>query len=128
MHHILTNTVYVGHWQYNVRSAGTGELKPASEIVEIATPTIVEQDLFDRVQARLVANNPKVTAPRVVTGPILLTGPAKCAHCGGGMTQRTGTSSTGRIYAYYTCASRAQKGPTACRGNTTGWLSWMIWF
>ena len=34
------------------------------------------------------------------------------------MTQRTGTSSTGRIYAYYTCASRAQKGPTACRGNT----------
>jgi Recombinase len=67
-HHILTNTVYVGHWQYNVGSAKTGELKPASEIVEIATPTIVEQDLFDRVQARLVANNPKVTAPRVVTG------------------------------------------------------------
>lgn len=117
-HHILTNTVYVGRWRYNVRSARTGERKPASEIVEIATPTIVEQDLFDRVQARLVANNPKVTAPRVVTGPILLTGLAKCAHCGGGMTQRTGTSSTGRIYAYYTCASRAQKGPTACRGNT----------
>ena len=117
-HHILTNTVYVGRWRYNVRSARTGECKPASEIVEIATPTIVEQDLFDRVQARLVANNPKVTAPRVVTGPILLTGLAKCAHCGGGMTQRTGTSSTGRIYAYYTCASRAQKGPTACRGNT----------
>ena len=84
MHHILTNTVYLGHWQYNVRSARTGELKPASEIVEIATPAIVEQDLFDRVQARLVANNPKVTAPRVVTGPILLTGLAKCAHCGGG--------------------------------------------
>ena len=118
MHHILTNTVYVGRWRYNFRSARTGEHKPASEIVEIATPAIVEQDLFDRVQARLVANNPKVTAPRVVTGPILLTGLAKCAHCGGGMTQRTGTSSTGRIYAYYTCASRAQKGPTACRGNT----------
>ena len=118
VHHILTNTVYVGRWQYNVRSARTGERKPAAEIVEIATPAIVEQDLFDRVQARLVANNPKVTPPRVVTGPILLTGLAKCAHCGGGMTQRTGTSSTGRVYAYYTCAGRAQKGPTACRGNT----------
>src|SRR5262249_2367555 len=34
------------------------------------------------------------------------------------LTQQTGTSSTGRVYAYYTCASRAQKGPTACRGNT----------
>jgi hypothetical protein len=119
LHHILTNTVYVGRWQYNnVRSARTGELKPASEIVEIATPAIVDQDLFDRVQARLVANNPKVTAPCVVTGPILLTGLAKRAHCGGGMTQRTGTSGTGRVYAYYTCASRAQTGPTACRGNT----------
>ena len=65
-----------------------------------------------------MANNPKVTAPRVVTGPILLTGLAKCAHCGGGMTQRTGTSSTGLVYAYSACASRAPKGPTACRGNT----------
>ncbi|WP_292617915.1 MULTISPECIES: recombinase family protein [unclassified Nitrobacter] len=118
LHHILTNTVYIGRWRYNVRSARTGELKPVSEIVEITTPVIVEQDLFDRVQVRLVANNPKVTAPRVVTGPILLTGLARCAHCGGGMTQRTGTSSTGRVYAYYACASRAQKGPTACRGNT----------
>jgi len=37
-HHIPTNTVYVGRWQYNVRSAKTGERKPTSEIVEIATP------------------------------------------------------------------------------------------
>ena len=117
-HHILTNTVYVGRWQYNVRSAKTRELKPTSEIVEIATPAIIDQSLFDRVQAKLAANNSRVTPPRVVTGPILLTGLAKCAHCGGGMTQRTGTSCTGRVYAYYTCASRAQKGPTACRGNT----------
>ncbi len=51
-HHILTNTVYVGRWRYNVRSARTGERKPASEIVEIATPAIVDQDLFDRVGER----------------------------------------------------------------------------
>lgn len=40
MHHILTNTVYVGRWQYNVRPARTGEPKSASEIVAIAPPPL----------------------------------------------------------------------------------------
>src|SRR5690606_22146311 len=79
---------------------------------------IIDENLFDRVQVKLAANNPKVTAPRVVNGPILLTGLATCAHCGGGMTQRTGTSASGKVYAYYACASRAQKGATACKGNS----------
>ena len=34
------------------------------------------------------------------------------------MPQRTGTSRSGRVYAYYKCAGRAQKRPEACRGNT----------
>lgn len=118
LHLILTNTAYVGRWKYNVRSAKTGEKKLESEIVEIAIPAIIDQSLFDQVQAKLAANNPKVTPPRVVNGPILLTGLATCEHCGGGMTQRTGTSRTGKVYAYYTCASRAQKGATVCKGNS----------
>ena len=31
-------------------------------------------------------------------------------HSGGGITQQTGTSSTGRVYAYYTSASRQALG------------------
>ena len=118
IHFLLTNTAYIGRWKYNVRSSKTRERKPEHEIVEVAIPEIIDQDLFDRVQAKLAANNPKMTPPRVVNGPILLTGLATCAHCGGGMTQRTGTSSTGKVYSYYTCASRAQKGAAACRGNS----------
>ncbi len=118
VHLILTNTAYVGRWKYNVRSAKTGEKKPESEVVEIAIPPIINEPLFDRVQAKLAANNPKVTPPRVVNGPILLTGLATCGHCGGGMTQRTGTSRSGKLYCYYACASRAQKGSTACKGNS----------
>lgn len=34
------------------------------------------------------------------------------------MTQRTGTSRSGKVYSYYACASRAQKGTTACKGNS----------
>ena len=57
--------------------------------------------------------NPKKTPPRVVTGPILLTGVAICAGCGSGMTLRTGKFNR---YRYYACAGRAQKGPTKCEG------------
>src|SRR5690606_1494814 len=65
--------------------------------------------------ARLKARSPKATPPRVVSGPILLTGLATCASCGGGMTLRTGKS--GR-YRYYTCAACAQKGKSACQGRS----------
>ena len=71
--------------------------------------------LFDAVQATLRARNPKIMPPRVVTGPILLTGIATCASCGGGMTLRTGKS--GR-YRYYTCATCAQQGKSACKGRS----------
>ncbi|KAB0678556.1 recombinase family protein [Aureimonas leprariae] len=118
LHHILTNTVYVGRWRYNVRNKATGEKRGEDEIVTIAVPRIVEDAAFEAVQAKLAANNPRVSPVRIASGPILLTGLATCSHCGGGMTQRTGTSRSGRVYAYYNCASRAQRGPTACRGNS----------
>ena len=57
----------------------------------------------------------QVMQPRVVTGPTLFTGLARCADCGGGMTLRTGKS--GR-YRYYTCASRMNEGATSCKGRS----------
>jgi len=59
-----------------------------------------------------------MTSVKANAGPILLTGLAVCANCGAGMTQRTGTSKNGRVYTYYTCGSRTQKGKTACPGNS----------
>src|SRR5499427_2870773 len=58
---------------------------------------------------------PAMTAPRVVSGPTLLTGICFCAFCGGAMTLRTGKS--GR-YRYYTCCTKARQGPTGCPGRT----------
>lgn len=83
--------------------------------ITIGVEPIIEPALFDAVQSALKARNPRVTAPRVVTGPILLTGLATCASCGGGMTLRTGKS--GR-YRYYTCATCAQRGKSACKGRS----------
>lgn len=83
-----------------------------ADLVTVPVDPIIEIALFDAVQARLKSSNTKQTPPRVVTGPILLTGLATCASCGGGMTLRTGKS--GR-YRYSTCA---QQGKSACPGRS----------
>jgi site-specific DNA recombinase len=118
VHKLLTNTVYIGRWKFNQASSKTGERKAYDEVVEIPVPAIIEPDAFERVQRQLHARSPKKQAPRVTTGPILLTGLAVCATCRGGMTLRTGTSKGGRVYRYYTCSNCATKGKTACKGRS----------
>jgi site-specific DNA recombinase len=117
VHGILTNTCYVtGKWPYGRRNSKSGTLHDPSTIVEIDVPAIIPQSLFDRAKAKLAQNNPKVTAPRIVNGPVLLTGLATCASCGSGMT-RTGTARGHRSYSYYTCAGCHQKGKSVCKGR-----------
>jgi site-specific DNA recombinase len=96
----------------------TRDKKPDGEVVEIAVPAIVGPHVFEQVQRQLHSRSPKVVAPRVTIGPILLTGLAVCASCGGGMMLRTGTSKNRRVYCYYTCSSCATKGKTVCRGRS----------
>jgi site-specific DNA recombinase len=59
--------------------------------------------------------SPAVTAPRIVSGPTLLTGICFCADSGRAMALRTGKS--GR-YRYYTCSTKARQGETGCMGRT----------
>ncbi len=113
LHRILTRRTYIGEHQFNKRSKAK-ELKPAEEIVTVAVPPLIDLETFDGVQKRLQANNPKVTPPRVVSGPNLLTGICYCGNCGGAMTLRTGKS--GR-YRYYACSIRARQGETGCKGR-----------
>lgn len=115
LHKLLTNPVYKGEAHFNRTDSKTRTAKPAAEHVVVPVGPIIDAAIFDAVQAQLKARNPKVAPPRVVTGPILLTGLATCATCGGGMTIRTGKS--GR-YRYYVCAATAQKGKDACPGRS----------
>jgi site-specific DNA recombinase len=118
VHKILTNTAYKGQWRFNRTSSRTGERKPDDEVVTVAVPVIIQPDVFEQVQRQLHARSPRVVAPRTTTGPILLTGLAVCATCGGGMTLRTGTSRSGTVHRYYTCSTCARKGKTACKGRS----------
>ena len=118
VHALLRNPVYAGRLRFNVKDSRTYRLKGASEHIYCEAPAIIGHELFDRVQALLKSRNPHVNAPRVVTGPILLTGLAVCASCGGSMTLRAGTSRSGEVYRYYSCNSFIKKGKTACQGRS----------
>jgi site-specific DNA recombinase len=118
LHKMLTNTVYVGRWRFNLTSSKTRTRKADEEVVEIPVPAIIELDTFEQVQRQLHARSPRRQAPRVTTGPTLLTGLAVCATCRGGMMLRTGTSKGGRVYRYYTCSNCATKGKTTCKGRS----------
>ena len=114
VHQILTRTTDKGVHHFNKHVAKTGQPKDPSEWVLLETPIIIEPELFDAIQDRLMQRRPANTPPRIVNGPTLLTGIAKCGTCGGGMTLRTGK---GGRYRYYACNTRMTQGKSACEGR-----------
>jgi DNA invertase Pin-like site-specific DNA recombinase len=118
VHRILTNATHGGSYTFKRVSAETEEAKPQAETVSYPFPVIVSPETLAQVRQHLASRAPARTPPRVVSGPILLTGLAICSTCGGGMTLRTGTSKTGVVYRYYACSAAARKGRTACPGRS----------
>jgi site-specific DNA recombinase len=117
IHAMLSNPVYGGRMRFNRIDSRTRRLKSTSEYVYCDVPAIIEPAVFERTQTLLWRRNPRVTPPRTTSAPVLLAGLAVCAHCGGSMTVRTGTSRSGQVYRYYSCASFLSKGRTACKGR-----------
>src|ERR1019366_5040605 len=115
VHKVLTRTTYIGRHRFNTKFWKTRERKPEAEVIEMTVPSIIEVAEFEAVQALLKSRSPALTAPRIVSGPTLLTGICFCAACGMAMTLRTGKS--GR-YRYYTCSTKARQGETGCKGRT----------
>src|SRR4030088_1689911 len=74
----LTNPVYTGRWVFNKRDSRTLQQKPVKEHMTVEVPVIISTAEFDAVAATLKTRDPRVTAPRVATGPILFTGIATC--------------------------------------------------
>jgi len=115
VHKVLTRTTYIGRHRFNTKFWKTRERKPDAEVVEMVVPPIIEAVEFEAVQALLKARSPALTAPRITSGPTLLTGICFCAACGKAMTLRTGK---GGRYRYYTCSTKARQGETGCPGRT----------
>ena len=109
---ILTREHYVGRYFDRTCPDVDGKAKP-EHAIEVPCPKIIEPEIAAAVAARRSAAAPKVTPPRVVNSPVLLTGICSCgaAGCGSGMIIRTGK---GGRYSYYTCNRRAEAAG-ACR-------------
>jgi site-specific DNA recombinase len=113
LQNLMTNSTYCGHHLFNRVETRTGRIRPDSECVEVAVPAIIAEQDFERVRAALHARSPRKTPPRVVNGPTMLAGVARCAHCGAAMVLNTGKG----VYRYYACSGKARKGDTVCKGQ-----------
>lgn len=90
---ILQNEKYVGVYQFaDIRD-------------EQGIPPIVDKELFEKAQKMLQLHH-RSPALKKVEGGFLLTTKLFCGHCGSPMTGDSGTSSSGRVYFYYTCMGR----------------------
>ena len=106
VYRLLTDPVYNGRYVYGRRSK-------ANDAVTVPVPAIIPDDVFQAVGKTLSDRNPKALPPRLVTGPILLSGLVKCPNCGGGLTTTTGK---GGRYKYYSCSAKIRNGDKGCTG------------
>ena len=113
VHDLLTSTTYVGRHHFNRNDSRNGRPRPPSQWIELPVPAIIDEQTFNAVQGLLQSRNPKRVAPRVVNGPTLLAGVARCGYCGAALIQNTGKGGT---YRYYCCSRKLKEGPLACRG------------
>jgi site-specific DNA recombinase len=111
VHKLLSDTLYMGDYYFNVIDSKTRKKRPPEAWVKTSIPAIVDAATFEQARAKLESRAPDKTPPRRLASPTLLTGLLKCGVCGGSMTLATGKS--GR-YKYYKCTSRQNRGNHAC--------------
>lgn len=97
LHRILTNRAYIGEYKFG-RSLIPGGM-----------PRIIDDETFQKVQARLDANKRggkgarKKIRPELAVEDYWLSGKLYCGLCGATMQGVSGTSKRGSLYYYYSC-------------------------
>ncbi len=113
IHKILHSTTYIGRHYFNRTDSRNLAARPPSQWVDIEVPAIIDETIFNEVQGLLISRSPKQLPPRVVNGPTLLAGVARCGHCGSALIKNSGKSGA---YTYYSCSRKQKVGPKACQG------------
>lgn len=111
VHKLLSDSLYMGDYYYNVIDSKTRKVRPAEDRVKTNIPAIVDALVFEKVRAKRTARSPEKSSPRILSSPNLLTGLLKCGCCGKGMTVVTGKSGK---FKYYKCTNRQNRGNHAC--------------
>jgi site-specific DNA recombinase len=107
VHNILSNEIYTGAiiWgQHSKRG-----LPPVR--VDNACPAIVDRETFRRAQDLLRARSFARVHPQRISSRYLLSGIARCGHCGRALT---GVEAKSGKFAYYVCGTLIRKGAQSC--------------
>jgi site-specific DNA recombinase len=109
---LVTLTTYFGEHVFNRRDSRSGEFREDGDWVVTKVPPIVSKEDWDKAAALRAERAPRGNSEhRAAQSPTLLTGLAKCAHCGAGFVLVSGK---GGHYDYYRCGTRACKASDKC--------------
>ncbi len=109
VHKILTNEAYTGTLVWGRTSKNSGKTEPIR--VEGAWEPIVDRETFARVQSLLEQRAPVHQHPRRVNSHYLLSGLARCGHCGKAMVCQEAKSGQ---FSYYICSTLLKQGAGTC--------------
>jgi site-specific DNA recombinase len=107
LHKILTGELYTGVLIWG-RDSKRG-LEPVR--VEGAVPAVIDRECFDRVQRAMKERRPACTHPKRACSRFLLSGLARCGHCGKALV---GQDAKGGQFSYYVCGTLGKKGAGSC--------------
>jgi site-specific DNA recombinase len=114
LHDLLHDTTYVGTAYFNRTDSRAKTSRPAGEWIPVPVPSIIDREVFDAVQARLMERRPSRVPGRALSSPTMLAGIARCGRCGAAMIVNTGKGGT---YRYYACSTVIRKGRGHCQGQ-----------
>ncbi len=114
VHRILTNEAYVGRLVWGRRSRHPHKARQQPVVVEEAWPSIVDPITFQEVRSAMHRRSPLSSHPRREASRFLLSGLARCGHCGAALIGHGAKS--GR-FLYYVCGTTYRKGSEVCAGR-----------
>ena len=107
IHKMLNNEIYTGNmvWGHNSKRG----LPPVR--ADNACPAIVDQETFRRVQSLLRERSFARVHPQRISSQYLLSGLARCGHCGKALI---GLEAKSGKFSYYVCGTLIRKGAKSC--------------
>jgi len=107
IHKILTNEVYTDTLVW-----GRSSIRDLPVIrVDNAWPAIVDKSIFDQAKSLLKERAPISLHPKRVASRYLLSGLARCGHCGKALVGQDAKSGQ---FTYYVCGTLLKKGAGSC--------------
>jgi site-specific DNA recombinase len=107
LHKILTNEAYTGTLIWGRTSSRNTD----PIVVDNAWPAIIDRETFNSVQSKLKGRAPARLNPRRLASRYLLSGLARCGHCGKALV---GQEAKGGKFSYYVCNTLLKKGAGSC--------------